>query len=186
MITVILYARKECHLCDQARADLESLKAEIPHTLVEVDVESDPKLFREYGLDIPVVATGPFRLKAPFSLQELRVTLLAASDRERHIEMVEKSPLLDQVYQQTTWTKADSFSKWFSKHYMVLFNLCSCDLLRIGFPGAGFDESKAGTCRRLCCIKLTAWSATSLDFAHFIYLASKLFILGQRPVFQLS
>jgi uncharacterized membrane protein len=122
MITVILYEKKECHLCDQARADLESLKAEIPHSLVEVDIESDPKLFHEYGLDIPVVVTGPFRLKAPFSLQELRVTLSAASDRERHIEMVEKSPKLDQVRQQATWTKADSFSSWLSRHYMFLFN----------------------------------------------------------------
>ena len=29
MITVTLYSRKDCHLCEQARADLESLKAEI-------------------------------------------------------------------------------------------------------------------------------------------------------------
>ena len=133
MITVILYSRKECQLCDQARADLDSLKAEIPHTLVEIDVESDPKLLREFGLDIPVVAAGPFRLKAPFSLQELRITLSAASDRERHIEMVEKSPLLDQVRKQKVWTKADSFSSWFSKHYMLLFNLAVAVYLGLAF-----------------------------------------------------
>jgi uncharacterized membrane protein len=133
MITVILYGKKDCHLCDQARADLESLKAEIPHSLVEVDIESDPKLFHEYGLDIPVVATGPFRLKAPFSLQELRVTLSAASDRERHIEMVEKSPKLEQVRQQATWTKADSFSRWLSRHYMFLFNSLVAIYLGLAF-----------------------------------------------------
>ncbi len=133
MITVILYGRKECQLCDQARADLESLKAEIPHTLVELDVDSDPKLLREYGLDIPVVTAGPFRLKAPFSLQELRITLLAATDRERHIDMVEKSPLLEQARQQAAWTKADSFSGWFSKHYMVLFNLAVAVYLGLAF-----------------------------------------------------
>jgi uncharacterized membrane protein len=133
MITVTLYGRKECHLCDQARADLESLKAEIPHSLVEVDVESDPKLLREYGLEIPVVATGPFRLKAPFSLQELRVTLSAASDRERHIDMVEKSPKLEQVRQQATWTKADSFSSWLSRHYMLLFNSLVAIYLGLAF-----------------------------------------------------
>jgi uncharacterized membrane protein len=133
MITVILYGKKECHLCDQARADLESLKAEIPHSLVEVDVESDSKLLREYGLEIPVVATGPFRLKAPFGLQELRVTLSAASDRERHIDMVEKSPMLEQVRQQATWTKADSFSSWLSKHYMLLFNTLVAIYLGLAF-----------------------------------------------------
>jgi uncharacterized membrane protein len=133
MITVTLYGRKECHLCDQARADLESLKAEIPHTLVELDVDSDPKLLREYGMDIPVVATGPFRLKAPFSLVELRITLLAASDREKHIDRVEKSPLLEQVRQKHAWTRADRFSAWFSKHYMVLFNLGVAIYLGLAF-----------------------------------------------------
>jgi uncharacterized membrane protein len=133
MITVTLYSRKECHLCDQARLDLESLKAEIPHTLVELDVDSDPKLLREFGLDIPVVVTGPFRLKAPFSLQELRITLLAASDRERHINMVEKSPLLEQARQQAVWTKADGFSSWFSRHYMVLFNIAVTIYLGLAF-----------------------------------------------------
>jgi len=133
MITVTLYGRKECHLCDQARLDLDSLKAEIPHTLVELDVDDDPKLLREFGPDIPVVAVGPFRLKAPFSLQELRITLSAATDRERHIDMVEKSPLLDQVYQQAVWTKADSFSSWLSKHYMFLFNLMVAIYLGLAF-----------------------------------------------------
>jgi uncharacterized membrane protein len=133
MITVTLYSRKECHLCDQARADLDSLKAEIPHTLVELDIDNDPKLLRDFGLDIPVVAVGPFRLKAPFSLQDLRITLLAATDRERHIDMVEKSPLLEQVRRQTSWTKADSFSNWISKHYMSLFNLMVTIYLGLAF-----------------------------------------------------
>lgn len=133
MITVTLYGRKECHLCDQARADLESLKAEIPHTLVEFDVDNDPKQLREFGLDIPVVSVGPFRLKAPFSSQELRITLLAAQDRERHIDMVEKSPLLKQVRQQALWTRADRFSSWLSKHYMVLFNFIVAVYLGLAF-----------------------------------------------------
>jgi uncharacterized membrane protein len=142
MITVVLYSRKECQLCDQARTDLESLKAEIPHNLVELDVESDAKLLREYGLDIPVVAVGPFRLKAPFSQQELRITLLAASDRERHIDMVEKSPLLEQARQNTVWTKADSFSSWFSKHYMVVFNLVVAVYLGMAFMAPVLMKAK--------------------------------------------
>jgi uncharacterized membrane protein len=72
-------------------------------------------------------------LKAPFSLQELRITLLAATDRERHIDRVEKSPLLDQVRQQAVWTKADSFSSWISKHYMFIFNLMVAIYLGLAF-----------------------------------------------------
>jgi len=133
MITVVLYGRKDCHLCDQARADLESLQAELPHTLLEIDVDSDPKLLREYGLEIPVAVIGPFRLKAPISRQELRITLSAAQDRERHIERVEQSPLLEDIRQQAVWSKADSFSRWISRHYMAVFNLVVAIYLGLAF-----------------------------------------------------
>lgn len=123
MILVTLYSRGDCHLCDQARADLESIKVEIPHKLLEIDVDSDPKLQQEYGFEVPVVAVGPFRLKAPFGAQELRVTLAAAQDRERHIAMVEASPKLAELRTQGVWTRTDGFSYWFSRHYMLVFNL---------------------------------------------------------------
>ncbi len=44
MLTVTLYTRKDCHLCEQAKADLESLQAKHPHRLVEIDIDSDPSL----------------------------------------------------------------------------------------------------------------------------------------------
>jgi len=121
-LTVVLYSRKDCHLCDDVLKELENLQAEIPHELVVIDIDAEPKLKKEYELVIPVVAVGPFKLKSPFSTSELRVTLAAARDRERHIEMVEASPKLQQVRQQVTWNSSDSFSYWFYKHYMSIFN----------------------------------------------------------------
>jgi len=122
-LTVILYSRKECHLCDDVLQELERLQPEIPHQLVVIDIDTEPKLKQEYGLEIPVVAVGPFKLKSPFGASELRVTLAAARDRERHIEMVEASPKLQQVRMQASWNRSDAFSYWFSKHYMLVFNL---------------------------------------------------------------
>ncbi len=122
-LTVILYSRKECHLCDDVLKELEELQPEIPHELVVIDIDSEPKLKKDYGLEIPVVVVGPFKLKAPFSAQELRVTLAAARDRERHIEMVEASPKLQQLREQASWNRSDAFSYWFSRHYMLIFNL---------------------------------------------------------------
>jgi uncharacterized membrane protein len=133
VITVVLYSRKECHLCDQARTDLESLKVEIPHTMVEIDIDSDPKLLKEFVVDVPVVVVGPFRLKAPFSRQELFVTLSAAKDRERHIEMIENSPKLEEARRQAVWTRGDSIWSWFSRHYMVFFNLAVTFYLGMAF-----------------------------------------------------
>jgi uncharacterized membrane protein len=123
MIQVRLYSRKECHLCDQARSDLESLRAIIPHHLEIIDIDTSPALQREYGLDIPVVEAGVYRLRSPFSIDELKMTLAAARDRERHIDMIEHSPALEEARRVGGWSGADRFTFWISKHYLALFNL---------------------------------------------------------------
>ena len=88
MFTVTLYVREECHLCEQAKADLESLQDQFPHRLVEVDIDSDPALQSAYLVDIPVVEVGPYRLRAPFDREKLMVTLGAASDRRGQLEKI--------------------------------------------------------------------------------------------------
>jgi uncharacterized membrane protein len=123
MISVTLYSREDCHLCDQARVDLATLQKIVPHRLVVVDVDSDPGLREEFGFEVPVVEVGPYRLKAPFGVQELQMTLMAARDRERHIERVEHSPALQEMRRAGGWTAADRFTFWISNHYLMVFNL---------------------------------------------------------------
>ncbi len=56
---VTLYARRGCHLCDDARATLQRLRAEpdgARFRLEEVDIESDDRLLLAYLERIPVVA----------------------------------------------------------------------------------------------------------------------------------
>jgi len=54
--TVRLYARPDCHLCDEARAGLERLRAEdLAFELEEVDIDSSDELLRRYLERIPVV-----------------------------------------------------------------------------------------------------------------------------------
>jgi glutaredoxin len=53
--TVTLYGRDGCHLCDDARAALERVRAQAPFTLVEVDITDDDDLHRRYLERIPVV-----------------------------------------------------------------------------------------------------------------------------------
>jgi glutaredoxin len=53
---VILYGKPGCHLCDEARDVLRSVRLERDFDLVEVDVALDPGLNRDYGERIPVVA----------------------------------------------------------------------------------------------------------------------------------
>ncbi len=132
MLTVTLYTRVDCHLCEEVKAHLEALQERFPHRLVEVDIESDPSLHERYALEIPVVEIGPYRLKAPITLQELTVALGAARDRHEQL-----SRLGDEAYQarlergqKITW--GDRFSFWLSRHYLALLNLVV--LIYVGLP----------------------------------------------------
>ncbi len=51
-MTLVLYGRPGCHLCDEARAVLER----IGHPFEEVDIESDDALLARYLERIPVIA----------------------------------------------------------------------------------------------------------------------------------
>jgi hypothetical protein len=62
-----LYVRAECALCEDARHILETLQKDFVFDLLEVDVDSDPELKRQYGELVPVgVLRGEevFRLRA--------------------------------------------------------------------------------------------------------------------------
>jgi glutaredoxin len=54
--TLTLYGRPGCHLCDDARAQLLGLGAELGFALEEIDIEADDALFKRYLERIPVVA----------------------------------------------------------------------------------------------------------------------------------
>ena len=56
MKVVTLYGRPGCHLCDEARAVLERIRATKPFRLEEIDIESDDALFKRYLERIPVIA----------------------------------------------------------------------------------------------------------------------------------
>ena len=49
-----LYGKPGCHLCDDARAVVEQVCAELGEVYVEIDVLSSPELSRRYGEEIPV------------------------------------------------------------------------------------------------------------------------------------
>ena len=52
---VTLYGRPGCHLCDDARAALERVRAGVPFALEERDITQDDALHRAYLVRIPVI-----------------------------------------------------------------------------------------------------------------------------------
>lgn len=49
-----MYGRKGCHLCEDARAAISGVCAELGEEFVEIDVDSDPALLAEFNDDLPV------------------------------------------------------------------------------------------------------------------------------------
>lgn len=52
---VDLYGRPGCHLCDEARVELQALQGELGFEIREHDIEADDQLFKRYLERIPVV-----------------------------------------------------------------------------------------------------------------------------------
>jgi len=51
---VTLYSKPGCHLCDEARAVIERVCADLGETYDEISILSDPVLQERYGEEIPV------------------------------------------------------------------------------------------------------------------------------------
>jgi glutaredoxin len=49
-----IYSKPGCHLCDDARAIVAAVCADVGESFDEVDITSDVALMREYGEQIPV------------------------------------------------------------------------------------------------------------------------------------
>jgi hypothetical protein len=58
MTEVVLYGKAGCHLCEEAREVVESVRARRAFDLREVDVSLDPVLHARYGERIPVLAVA--------------------------------------------------------------------------------------------------------------------------------
>ncbi len=132
MITVTLYRRAGCKLCDEAEADLQALQETIPHKLAIIDIESDAAFRDKYALEIPVIEAGPYTLKAPFTRQQLQMTLSAAADRRGQLERINDKAFQVNTSRTQTIGWADRMSFWISKHYLAVFNIFLA--LYVGLP----------------------------------------------------
>lgn len=142
MITVSMFVRPDCPVCDQARSDLDTLQTVVPHRLIVLDVEAAPELKGNFREQTPLVQVGPYTLRTPFTRQDLQVALAAAQQRSAHLEEVGDEQYVKRRLRGQTVTKTDRFSYWLSSHYMVLFNLLV--LLYVGLPFLAPVFMKAG------------------------------------------
>lgn len=54
-MTLTLYSKPGCHLCEEVRAFLDELQPDYGFALEEIDITSNQQLFAQYRHDIPVL-----------------------------------------------------------------------------------------------------------------------------------
>lgn len=123
MIQVTLYIRNDCHLCETAKEYLDEVRPVIPHELTVIDVDSDAKLRQLYGFNVPVILVGPYKLSPPIEKKDIEISLLAVQHSQEQEEKLQQAIKDGTIQFPVTWTKADSFSHWLSRHYLAIFNL---------------------------------------------------------------
>ena len=67
-MTVTLYTRRGCHLCDQAKQAINSARRRGAFEYEEFDIDSDPKLRQMYDEEVPVITIDGVRA----TVEELR------------------------------------------------------------------------------------------------------------------
>ncbi len=73
---LLLYTRRDCHLCEEAYAMLVAVAEKLGLALQTVDVDADPALAARYGETIPVVTLeGEEVLAWPFTRATARQVL---------------------------------------------------------------------------------------------------------------
>ncbi len=53
---VTVYTRSGCHLCDEAKQVIESVRRRATFDYEELDIDSDPQLRQLYNEEVPVIA----------------------------------------------------------------------------------------------------------------------------------
>jgi uncharacterized membrane protein len=141
MILVQVYSRKDCTLCQETLELLDSLKEEFEMYIHVSDVDEDRKLKKMYGDKVPVVIVGPYTLKAPHTIDDLRITLAAA---RRGLEQTAKSAPETAAApgKPAPWTRSDTIFYWLSRHYLALVNILVA--IYVGLPVLAPVLMKAG------------------------------------------
>jgi glutaredoxin len=80
---VTVYSRPGCHLCEEAKAEIESAGCDGEFSLEEFNIDEDPALLKRYQYDIPVVLINGIKVfKHRVDPQEFKRKLRRLSKNE--------------------------------------------------------------------------------------------------------
>ncbi len=122
MFQATLFISGEDPRIHQIKRNLSELQRDYPHELHIVDISLDPVLTEEFKDKHPVLDIGLFRLVRTFDKEEIRYAFSKAEERLSQAQSKSNEILVRRITEPLQLTKADRFSRWFSKNYMILLN----------------------------------------------------------------
>jgi uncharacterized membrane protein len=108
---------------DKIKRESSELQKEYPHELHVVDIDQESILKKEFNDKAPILDVGVFRLLDPFNKEDMRFAFEKAQERLQEALAKSNDTLVRRITQPLSMTKADKFSRWFSKGYMFILNL---------------------------------------------------------------
>jgi len=85
-LDVTMYTRGGCHLCEQAKAEIQPLLRHAGAMLTEIDIDADAVLRERYNIDIPVILLGTRKIaKHRVDLEQFRRQLEEARHKARSL-----------------------------------------------------------------------------------------------------
>ena len=83
MTRVIIYSKPGCHLCEEAKAEIQAAGCEEEYALEEINIETDPDRLRRYRFEIPVITIdGVEVFKSRVSSEEFREAIRSAKTNQ--------------------------------------------------------------------------------------------------------
>jgi uncharacterized membrane protein len=99
---------------------LEKLNSELEFNYQIIDISDSEELIKKYDSTTPYLKIGPYTLTGEVFEPNLRMTILAAQDRERQLIDVGDDRYEKRIETGRTITKLDKISLWLSKSYIWL------------------------------------------------------------------
>lgn len=118
MLTVYVYIAENHPDCNAVIEHLRSLENEIEHRIVVLNIEKERLLTERFGSSIPVVQIGPYQLSGKITLQDLRIALMAAHDRQTQKENLEP----EIKSKKWNFSFLDDLTVWMTRHLFALLN----------------------------------------------------------------
>jgi uncharacterized membrane protein len=99
---------------------LEKLSSELEFNYQIIDISDSDELTKKYEDSTPFVKIGPYTLSGEVFEPNLRMTILAAQDRDRQLTNVGDNRYEQRIEAGKIITKLDKVSLWLSKSYIWL------------------------------------------------------------------